>query len=88
MAALLRASSKVCKRVGSPKAAIGSGRERLIGARVESHPAISAEQEETSHCLIGHDIYPYRTGRGRRTVVVKLNGHAGLPVYAELYLGT
>ena len=65
------------------KVAIGCGHEHLVGARVESHPAISAEQEGPSHCLIGDDIYPYRKICGRRTVVVKLNGHSGLSVCAE-----
>ena len=41
------------------KVAIGCGRERLVGARVESHPAISTKQEGASHCLIGSDVYPY-----------------------------
>ena len=42
------------------KAAIGCGRKRLVGARVETHPAISTTQEGTSHCFIGDNVYPYR----------------------------
>ena len=65
------------------KAAIGCVRERSVGARVESHSAISTKQEEASHCFIGDDVYPYPKRRGRRTFVVKLNGHLGLSVCAE-----
>ena len=62
-------------------------RERLIEVRVESHPAISTEQEGASDCLIGDDIYPYRKRRGRRTYMVRLNGHSGLLIYADQLLG-
>ena len=65
------------------KAAIGCGRKRSAGARVETHPAISTKQEGTSHCFIEDNVYPYRKRRGRRIVVVKLNGHSGLSVYAK-----
>ena len=41
-------------------AAIRCRRKRLVGARVETHPAISTKQEWTSHCIIGDDVYPYR----------------------------
>ena len=34
--------------------------KRLVGARVETHPAISTTQEWTSHCFIGNGGYPYR----------------------------
>ena len=62
------------------KAAIGCGREHLVGARVETHPAISTKQEGSSHCFFTDKVHPFRKRRGRRTVVVKLNGHSGLSV--------
>ena len=49
--------------------AIGSGCERLVGPRMESHPVISG----ASHCLIGEDVCPYLRRREICTVVVKLN---------------
>ena len=64
-------------------AAIGCGRKRLVGARVETRLAISTKQEGTSHCFIGDDIYPNRKRCGGRIVLVKLNGHSGLSVCAE-----
>ena len=42
------------------EATIGCGHKRLVGARVETHLAISTTQEGTSHCFIGDDVYPYR----------------------------
>ena len=65
------------------KATIGCVGERLVGARVESHPAISIRQEGASHCVTRDDVYPCRKGCGRRTVVVKRNGHSGMSVCAE-----
>ena len=62
------------------KAGIGFGRERLVRARVESYPAIAAKKQGVLHCLIGDDVYILRKRRGRRIVVVKLNGHSGLLV--------
>ena len=41
---------------------------------METHPAVSIEQEGTSHCFIRDDVYPYSKERGRRIVVVKLDG--------------
>ena len=41
-------------------AGIRCRRERLVGARVETYPAISTKQEWASHCFIGDDVYPYR----------------------------
>ena len=65
------------------KAAIAFGRERLVGPRVESYPAIAAKKQGVLHCLIGNDVYPLRTRRGKRTVVVKLNDCSDLSVCAE-----
>ena len=48
--------------------------ECSVGARMEAHPAVSIEQEGTSHCFIRDDVYPYSKGRGRFIVVVKLDG--------------
>ena len=45
---------------------------------MESHPALSAEGEGVSHCLVGDDIYPCLNIHERRTIVVKLNGYLGL----------
>ena len=74
---------RVRKGEFAKKVAIECGRELLIGTRVESYLAISVKQEGTSHCPIGDDIYPCRKRRGRRTVVVKLNGHSGMPACTE-----
>ena len=41
---------------------------------METHPAVSTEQEGTSHSFIRDDVYPYSKERGRRIVVVKLDG--------------
>ena len=41
---------------------------------METHPAVSTEQEGASHCFIRDDVYPYSKGRGRRIDVVKLDG--------------
>ena len=64
-------------------AAIAFGRERLVGARVESYSAIAAKKHGVLHCLIGDDVYLLRTRRGRRTVVVKLNDCSDRSVCAE-----
>ena len=65
------------------RAAIEFGRDRLIEARVKSHPAIASKQQGALHCLIGDDVYSLRKRRGRLTVVVKLNGPSYLSVCAE-----
>ena len=81
------AVATIVKGVGesefAEKATIGYVRERLVGARVESYPAVSTEQEGALHCVTRDDVYPCRKGCGRRTVVVKRNGHSGMSVYAE-----
>ena len=64
------------------KAAIVCELERLVGAS-GTHPAISTKQEGASYCLVGDGVYSYRKRCGRRTGVVKLNGHSGLSVCAE-----
>ena len=65
------------------KVTIAFGRERVVGARVESYPAIAAKKQGVLHCLIGDDVYPLRTQRGRRTVLVKLNDCSDPSVCAE-----
>ena len=55
-------------------ATIKCRRKRLVGTRVETHPAISTKKEWTSHCFIGNDVYPYRKRYGRRIIVAKLDG--------------
>ena len=57
--AVASVANSVRKGELAEKAAIGCGRKRLVGARVETHPPISTKQEGTSHCLIGDDVYPY-----------------------------
>ena len=68
-------------------AAIGCGRRCLVGARVETHPAISTQKEWTSHFFIENDVYPWRKICGWRIVVAKLDGQADLSVCAEQLLG-
>ena len=46
----------VRKGAFTEKVAIGCRRKRLVGARVETHPAISTKQEGASHCFIGDDV--------------------------------
>ena len=58
--AVASVAKSVRKGEFAEKAAVGCGRKRLVGARVETHPTISTKQEGTSHCLIGDDVYPYR----------------------------
>ena len=41
-------------------AAIMYGRKRLVGMRVEAHPAVLTKQEGTSNCFIENDVYAYR----------------------------
>ena len=63
--------------------AIWLRRQRLVRARVEAHPPVSAKQERTSHCLIGNNAHLYRKRRGWRTVMIELDGHLGLSIGAE-----
>ena len=55
---------------------------------MEAHPTISTEQEGVSHCLVGYNIHPNCKGRGRRAVVVELDGHSGLAVSAKQLSGS
>ena len=58
--AVVSVVKSVRKSEFTENAAIRCRRKRLVGARVETHPAISTKQEWTSHCIIGDDVYPYR----------------------------
>ena len=65
-------------------------RKGLVGAGVEAHPAISTKKERASasHGFVGYDIHPNREGRGRRAIMVELDGHSGLLVRAEQLSGS
>ena len=58
--AVVSVVKSVRKSEFTENAAIRCRRKRLVGARVETHPAISIKQEWTSHCFVGDDVYPYR----------------------------
>ena len=58
--AVVRAVKSVRQGKITENATIRFRRKRLVGARVETHPAISSKQEWASHCFIGNDVYPYR----------------------------
>ena len=55
---------------------------------MEVHPTIAAEQQRASHSLVGYNVHPNCKGRGRRAVVVELDGHPSLLVGAEQLSGT
>ena len=50
---------------------------------MEAHPTISTKKEGASHGCVGYDVHPNCKGRGRRAVVVELDGHSGLSVRVE-----
>ena len=54
---------------------------------MEAHPTISTEKKWASHSFVGYNVHPNCKGRGRCTVVVKLDGHSGLSVCAEQLSG-
>ena len=72
----------------SEGATVWMRREDLVGAGVEAHPAISTKKERESHGFVGYDIHPKREGRGRRAIMVELDGHSGLLVRAEQLSGS
>ena len=45
-------------------AAVRLRRERLVRARVEALPIVSAKQERTMHDRIEDNVHPYRKRRG------------------------
>ena len=53
-------------------------RERLVRAQVKAYPAVSANQEKTSHGLIEDNVHPYPKRCGWCAVLVKRKGHTGL----------
>ena len=55
---------------------------------MEAHPTISTEKKGASHSLDGYNVHPNCTGRGRRAIVVELDGHSGLSVCAEQLPGS
>ena len=50
-------------------------RKGLIGAGGKAHPTISTKKEGASHGFVGYNVHPNREGRGRRAIVVELDGH-------------
>ena len=50
---------------------------------MEAHPTISTEKKGASHRLVGYNVHPNCKGRGRRAILVELDGHSGLSVCAE-----
>ena len=56
--------------------------ERLVRVQMKVHRAVSIKQERISHCLIRDNVYPYCERHGRRTIMVKLNGHPALSLVA------
>ena len=50
---------------------------------MEAYPTISTNKEGASHGFVGYDVHPNCKGRGRRAVVVELDGHPGLSVRAK-----
>ena len=63
-------------------------RKGLIGAGGEAHPTISTKKERASHGFVGYNVHPNREGRGRRAILVELDGHSGLLVCAEQLSGS
>ena len=63
-------------------------REGLVRAGVEAHPAISTMKERATHGFVGYDIHPNCEGRGRRAIMMELDGHSGLLVRAEQLSGS
>ena len=50
---------------------------------MEAHPTISTQKKGASHSLVGYNVHPNCKGRGRRAIVVELDGHSGVSVCAE-----
>ena len=55
---------------------------------MKAHPTISTEKKGASHSLVGYNVRPNCKGRGRRAIVVELDGHSGLSVCAEQLPGS
>ena len=55
---------------------------------MEAHPTIFTEKKQASHSLVGYNVHPNCKGRGRRAIVVELDGHSGLSVCAEQLSGS
>ena len=55
---------------------------------MEAHPTISTEKKGASHSLVGYNVHPNYKGRGRRVILVELDGHPGLSVCAEQLSGS
>ena len=64
-------------------AAVWLRRKGLVGACGEAHPTVSTKEEGASHGFVGYNVHPNCKGRGRRAVVVELDGHSGLSIRAE-----
>ena len=55
---------------------------------MEAHSTISAEKKGASHSLVRYNVHPNCKRRGRRAIVVELDGHSGLSVCAEQLPGS
>ena len=55
---------------------------------MKAHPTISTEKKGASHSLVGHNAHPNCKERGRRAIVVELDGHSDLSVCAEQLPGS
>ena len=55
---------------------------------MEAHPAISTEKKGASRSLVGYNVHLNCKVRGRRAIVVELDGHFGLSVCAEQLSGS
>ena len=55
---------------------------------MEAHPTISTEKKGASHSLFGYNVHPSCKRRGRRAIVVELDGHSDLSVCDEQLPGS
>ena len=55
---------------------------------MKAHPPILTEKKGASHSLVGYNVHPNCKGRGRRAIVVELDGHSGLCVCAKQLPGS
>ena len=49
---------------------------------------IAGRLTKPAHGFVGYDIHPNHEGRGRRAIMVELDGHSGLLVRAEQLSGS
>ena len=68
--------------------AVSIVRDKLRVEEGKAHPTISAKKERASHGFVGYNVHPNHEGRGRRAIVVELDGHSGRSVRAEQLSGS